>query len=109
MRNRTGEVGLRNVDGLWVISVGAAGNSFGITTGGILDKRFGPRIAVGLGATIFRLVTDVAQNLAPRLKKTFFMLNSIENKIILLINVKIPTIVGILTFISITNTTSERL
>ena len=57
LRNRTGEVDLRNVDGLWVISVGAAGNSFGITTGGILDKRFGPRIAIGLGTTIFRLVT----------------------------------------------------
>ena len=30
----------------------------------------------------------------------FFMLNSTENDIFLLINVKIPTIVGILTFIS---------
>ena len=32
--------------------------------------------------------------------KTFFMLNSAETKIYLLINVKMPTIVGILTFIS---------
>ena len=30
-------------------------------------------------------------------------------KFILLINVKMPTIVGILTFISVLNTTSERL
>ena len=39
----------------------------------------------------------------------FFILNSAEHKFILLINVKMPTIVGILTFISMINTTSERL
>ena len=39
--------------------------------------------------------------------KTFCMLNSSEHKFILLINVKMPTIVGILTFISRINT-SER-
>ena len=38
--------------------------------------------------------------------KTFSMLNSAEHEIILLINVKMQTIVGILTFISMTNTTS---
>ena len=32
--------------------------------------------------------------------KTFFMLNSTEHEIFLLINVKMPTIVGILTFMS---------
>ena len=32
-----------------------------------------------------------------------------STKFILLINVKMPTIVGILTFISVINTTSERL
>ena len=32
--------------------------------------------------------------------KTFFFLNSTEHEFILLINVKMPTIVGILTFIS---------
>ena len=32
--------------------------------------------------------------------KTFFMLKSAETKFILLINVKMPTIVGILTFMS---------
>ena len=37
--------------------------------------------------------------------KTFFM----RTKFILLINVKMPKIVGILTFISMINTTSERL
>ena len=37
----------------------------------------------------------------PRGYKTFFMLNSTEHKIFLaLINVKLPTIVGILTFMS---------
>ena len=37
------------------------------------------------------------------------MLNSAEHKIILLIHVKMPTTVGILTFISMINTTSESL
>ena len=45
----------------------------------------------------------------PRGYKTIFMLNSAEHEIILLINVKMPTMVGILTFISMINTTSERL
>ena len=40
---------------------------------------------------------------------TFFILNSAEHEIILLINVKMPTIVGILTFICMINTTSEIL
>ena len=37
------------------------------------------------------------------------MLNSAEHKIALLINVKMPTIVGILTFIRMINTTPEGL
>ena len=43
--------------------------------------------------------------------KTFFMLNSAEHEIypFQLINVKMLTIVGILKFISMINTTSERL
>ena len=45
----------------------------------------------------------------PQGYKTFSMLNSAEHKIILLINVKLLTIVGILTFISMMNTKSERL
>ena len=38
-----------------------------------------------------------------------FMLNSAEDEIYPVINVKMPTIVGILTFISMINTTFERL
>ena len=38
-----------------------------------------------------------------------FILNSAEHEIYPFINVKMPTIVGILTFISMINTTSERL
>ena len=45
----------------------------------------------------------------PRGYKTFSVLRSAEHEIILLINVKMPTIVGILTLISMINTTSERL
>ena len=54
MRNRTNEVDLRNVDGLWVTSIGAIGNFVGLTGGGILDKRFGPRVATAAGGAIFR-------------------------------------------------------
>ena len=43
----------------------------------------------------------------PRGYKTFFMLNLNEHEIILLINVKMPTCVGILTFIGRINTLSE--
>ena len=45
----------------------------------------------------------------PRGYKKNFVPNSTERKFILLINVKMPTIIGILTFISMINTTSERL
>ena len=41
--------------------------------------------------------------------KTFFMLNSAEHEIYPACKDKMPTIVGILTFISMINTTSERL
>ena len=41
--------------------------------------------------------------------KLFSMLNSAENEIDPAINVKMPTIVGILAVISMINTTSERL
>ena len=37
------------------------------------------------------------------------MLNSTEHKFIMLINAKMPTIVGILTFISMINETSQSL
>ena len=39
----------------------------------------------------------------------FFMLKLTEHKFIMLINVKMPTFVGILTFISMINTTSDGL
>ena len=39
--------------------------------------------------------------------KTFFILNSAENEIYLAYNVKMPTIVGILTFISMINTNTN--
>ena len=45
----------------------------------------------------------------PEVIKLFYMLNSTEQKIIMLINVKMPTVVGILTFISMLNATSESL
>ena len=41
--------------------------------------------------------------------KTFFMFNSTEHEIYFAHNVKMPTVVGILTFISMINTTYETL
>ena len=54
LRNRTDDVNLRNVDGLWITTFGGIGNGFGMTTGGLLDKRFGPRVATGVGSVLFR-------------------------------------------------------
>ena len=62
MRNRTDEVGLRNVDGLWITMFGGLGNSFGMTIGGLLDKRFGPRVATAVGSVLFRYVLKVSPN-----------------------------------------------
>ena len=45
----------------------------------------------------------------PRGYKTFLCSTLLSMKFIMLINVKMPTIVGILTFISMLNATSERL
>ena len=42
-------------------------------------------------------------------KKPFSCSTQLSTKIVLLINIKMPTIVGIFTFISMINTTSERL
>ena len=39
-------------------------------------------------------------NIMPQVYKTFFMLNSAEHDFFLLINVKMPSIVGILKFMS---------
>ena len=53
LRNRTDETGLRNVDAIWVNSVGSVLTGVGMTCGGLLDKAFGPRIATTIGAAIF--------------------------------------------------------
>ena len=45
----------------------------------------------------------------PEVIKCFSYSTQLSTKFILLINVKMPTIVGILTFINRINTTSERL
>ena len=45
----------------------------------------------------------------PEVIKLFSYSTQLSMKFILLINVKMPTIVGILTFISMINTSSERL
>ena len=45
----------------------------------------------------------------PEVIQLFTCSTQLSMKIILLINVKMPTIVDILTFISVINTTSERL
>ena len=45
----------------------------------------------------------------PEFIKLFSYSTKLSTKFILLINVKMPTIVSILTFISMINTTSERL
>ena len=45
----------------------------------------------------------------PKVVELFSNSTQLSSKFILLINVKMPTIVGILTFISKLNTTSERL
>ena len=48
-------------------------------------------------------------SLGPEVIKLFSCSTQLSMKFILLINVKMPTVVGILTFISVINTTSERL
>ena len=57
----------------------------------------------GRGASLLVLCTG------PRVLKIFACSTQLSMEFILLINVKMPTIVGILAFISILNTTSERL
>ena len=50
-----------------------------------------------------------AEELAPEVVKLFSYSTQLIKEFILLINVKMPTVVGILSFISMINTTSERL
>ena len=54
LRNRTDDVNIRNVDGMWMASGSAVSSFAGMTVGGIVDKQFGPRIATGIGVFIFR-------------------------------------------------------
>ena len=54
LRNRTDDTSLRNVDAMWIITGGAVSNVVGMTSGGLLDKRFGPRIATAVGSIIYR-------------------------------------------------------
>ena len=49
------------------------------------------------------------RHLPPEVIKLFSCSTQLNTKFVLLINVKMPTIVGILTFISRINSTSERL
>ena len=51
----------------------------------------------------------VARRPGPKVIKLFPRSTQLSTKFILLINVKMPTFVGILTFILLINTTSERL
>ena len=51
----------------------------------------------------------IKKNQAPRFIKLFSCSTQLSTKFIQLINVKMPTIVGILTFISMVYTASERL
>ena len=54
---------------------------------------------------IFEEKWSLIQYIRSRGYKPFSMLNSAEHEIYLLINVKVPTVVGILTFISMINKT----
>ena len=53
-------------------------------------------------------VSSSFKNPGPEAIKLISYSTQMSTKLILLINVKMPTIVGILTFISMINTTSER-
>ena len=56
----------------------------------------------------YHLLFDCILGQAPEVIKLFLCSTQLNTKFILLINAKMPTIVGILIFISMTNTTSER-
>lgn len=53
LRNRTDDSEIRNVDGLWIVTVGSVGNCVGLSTGGWLTQKFGARIATLLGSLVF--------------------------------------------------------
>ncbi|XP_045201987.2 uncharacterized protein LOC123555424 [Mercenaria mercenaria] len=55
LRNRTDDTTVRNIDGLWITSVGSLGNCIGFPIGGLLTHRLGPRLATSFGGLIFSL------------------------------------------------------
>ena len=57
----------------------------------------------------YKQMTLAGKSSGPKVIKLFPCSTQLSTKFILLINVKMPTIVGILTFVSMINTTSERL
>ena len=62
-----------------------------------------------LSRNTIRVSNSLCTDLAPEVIKLFSYSTKLSTLLILLIIVKMPTIVGILTFISMINTTSERL
>ena len=73
-------------------------------------KLMGKEINAILGAQTILIWTYDLQCLpGPKVIKLFSCSTTLSTKFILLINVKMPTIVGILAFISKINTQSERL
>ncbi|XP_053403164.1 oxalate:formate antiporter-like [Mercenaria mercenaria] len=53
LRNRTDEHSLRNVDNLWIMNAANLVGPFGMVFGGVLDRRFGVRIATAIGCSLF--------------------------------------------------------
>ncbi|KAL4220390.1 hypothetical protein ACF0H5_020793 [Mactra antiquata] len=53
IRNRTDDTAVKNVDALWVTSIGTVGNMFGLSVGGLLAYKFGPKTAIFIGCIIF--------------------------------------------------------
>ena len=66
-----------------------------------------PKHPPSLTGPLVGIEGDADLQICPRGYKTFFMLNSAEQEIIMFINIKMPTIVGILTFISMINTSKN--
>ena len=64
--------------------------------------KFHPQLSI-------KQVLEPSSGPGPEVVKLFSDSTQLSTKFILLINVKMPTIVGILTFISMINATSERL
>ena len=75
------------------------------------DPDLGPNCLQKLSAddTSRQRVKQMFTKAGPEVIKLFPCSTHLSTKFILLINIKMPTIVGILTFISRINTTSERL